>query len=583
MADKSALLTWKKIQSVPNGDDIAEALRCEVRDPLWFLARQWQLGEFKAEDAGMAAYAHLVGQSTPLQRYTPAGQSPQPLPTTAPLNSTVERIAPAFDLNWRIETGHIWRRMLQQSGKAATWDIFRQNPLLHFKSVTPAFEPEKAEMLATSHKPYTQMMAACANGRAIDGERLFNLIENKKASDFLNTPDPVVDDLGKKWVIRVREQLGVQSNCWDPERLEYRFESAAALPGGAAVCLNTPEYNGQALGWQDFVQSAGNPALQKDLDPTLAIEHRRTLIPSRVSFPGMPRARWWEIEDSTIDLSNVKAAKTDTGVLLLAEFCLLYSNDWLLIPLSVPVGHLVNIRNIKVTDVFGVQSVIGSALNTASPGQWGMFQMAEIATPKGWLYIPPTANSLQQSPAVEEVHFIRDEMANMVWAVEKTVPDGLGEGIDGQSTATRTEEWLRQLANAPVGMPPDTQQNEAALQYVLGTTVPPHWIPFIPFRPDATKVAEMVLRRAAMPRLIDGQTPTRIRPRTQILRNANYTVGTYDIQEEEIPVMGLTVRSVWRRARWFGGRTFTWLAREKTLGRHLESSGLRFDQIADKT
>ena len=583
MADKSALLTWKKIQSEPNGDDIAEALRCEVRDPLWFLARQWQLGEFKADDAGMAAYASLTGQSTPLQRFAPVGFPMQPLSVATPLNTALERLKPAFDLNWRIETGRSWRRMLLQAGKSAAWESFRQNPYLQFKPIAPAFEPENAEMLAASHEPYTQMLAACANGRAIDGERLFNLIENKKASDFLNKPDPVVDDLGKKWVIRVREQLGVQSNCWDPERLEYRFESAAALPGGKTVCLNTPEHNGQALGWQDFVQSAGNAALQKDLDSTLAMEHRRTLIPARVSFPGMPRARWWEMEDSTIDLSNVRAAKTDTGVLLLAEFCLLYSNDWLLIPFSVPVGHLVNVRNIKVTDVFGVQSVISNALNAQSSGKWELFQMTNKAEPDGWLYIPPTASSLQQSPALEEVHFIRDEMANMVWAVEKTVPDGLGDGMEGQNAALRTEEWLRQLASTPAQMPSATQQNEAALQYVLGTTVPPHWIPFIPFRPDATKVAEIVLRRAAMPRLINGQTPTRIRPRTQILRNANGTVGTYDIQEEEIPVMGLTVQSVWRRARWFGGQTFTWLAREKSLGRHLESSGLRFDQIVDKT
>ncbi|NUM80101.1 hypothetical protein HUU42_04790 [bacterium] len=226
--------------------------------------------------------------------------------------------------------------------------------------------------------------------------------------------------------------------------------------------------------------------------------------------------------------------------------------------------------------------MIESALNTTSPGQWELFQMSEKAMPDGWLYIPPTANALLQSPALEEVHFIRDEMANMVWAVEKIVPDGLGEGIDGQNAGANAEAWLRQLAGAPVDMPPDNQKNEAALQYVLGTTVPPNWIPFIPFRPDATKAAEMTLRRAAMPRLINGQTPTRIRPRTQILKNANHGAGTLDIQEEEIPVMGLTVRSVWRRARWFGGRTFTWLAREKTLGRHLESSGLRFDQITDK-
>lgn len=574
MADNSALLSWKKIQPDPNGEDIAEALRCEVRDPLWLLARQWQLGEFKAEDAGMAAYAHWVGQSTPLQRYVPPGQPPQPLSADLPLDATIERIVPAFDLNWRIEMGRAWRRMLQQSGKTAAWEVFRQHPQLQFKAITPAFEPENAEMLAAGHEPYAQLLAACAEGRAIDGKCLFELIESKKASDLLKTPDPVVDELGRKWVARVREKLGATTTCWDAERMEYRFESAAASVGGTAVCLNTQEHNGQNLGWPDFTQIAGGPALRKDLDPAPAMEHRHTLIPARVSFPGMPRARWWEMEDSTIDLSNVKAAKTDTGVLLLAEFCLLYSNDWLLIPLSLPVGHLVNVQNIKVTDVFGVQSVISSAFNATSPGQWELFQMTDKATSEGWLYIPSTASSRQQSPPLEEVHFIRDEMANMVWAVEKIVPDGLGGSMEGQNASLRTEERLRQLAGTPDEKPAAGQQNDAALQYKLGTSPPPHWIPFIPYRPNAAK-PDMVLRRAAMPRLIEGQAATRIRPRTQILRSQ----GIYDIQEEEIPVMGLTVRQVWRRARWFDGRTITWLAREKTLGRHTESSGLQFDQM----
>lgn len=146
--------------------------------------------------------------------------------------------------------------------------------------------------------------------------------------------------------------------------------------------------------------------------------------------------------------------------------------------------------------------------------------------------------------------------------------------MEGQNASLRTEERLRQLAGTPDEKPAAGQQNDAALQYKLGTSPPPHWIPFIPYRPNAAK-PDMVLRRAAMPRLIEGQAATRIRPRTQILRSQ----GIYDIQEEEIPVMGLTVRQVWRRARWFDGRTITWLAREKTLGRHTESSGLQFDQM----
>jgi hypothetical protein len=34
--------------------DLKHSLAAQVRDPLWFLARQWQLGEFRGEDAALA-------------------------------------------------------------------------------------------------------------------------------------------------------------------------------------------------------------------------------------------------------------------------------------------------------------------------------------------------------------------------------------------------------------------------------------------------------------------------------------------------------------------------------------------------
>ena len=43
---------WNRLEGRPRTTDFARALRAEVRDPLWLLARQWQLGEFRATDGG---------------------------------------------------------------------------------------------------------------------------------------------------------------------------------------------------------------------------------------------------------------------------------------------------------------------------------------------------------------------------------------------------------------------------------------------------------------------------------------------------------------------------------------------------
>lgn len=47
--------------------------------------------------------------------------------------------------------------------------------------------------------------------------------------------------------------------------------------------------------------------------------------------------------------------------LLLAEFGLVYGNDWTVIPYNVEVGTLAEIKGIIITDVFGVQTFIRAA------------------------------------------------------------------------------------------------------------------------------------------------------------------------------------------------------------------------------
>ena len=43
--------------------DWADATRATVHDPLWFLARQWQLGEFQGENASTPVRADVVTRS----------------------------------------------------------------------------------------------------------------------------------------------------------------------------------------------------------------------------------------------------------------------------------------------------------------------------------------------------------------------------------------------------------------------------------------------------------------------------------------------------------------------------------------
>ena len=43
---------WNRLEGRPRKDDFDRALKAEIRDPLWMLTKQWQMGEFLGDDAG---------------------------------------------------------------------------------------------------------------------------------------------------------------------------------------------------------------------------------------------------------------------------------------------------------------------------------------------------------------------------------------------------------------------------------------------------------------------------------------------------------------------------------------------------
>ena len=40
-------MTWNRLEARPRTNSLDRALRAEVRDPLWMLTKQWQMGEFR--------------------------------------------------------------------------------------------------------------------------------------------------------------------------------------------------------------------------------------------------------------------------------------------------------------------------------------------------------------------------------------------------------------------------------------------------------------------------------------------------------------------------------------------------------
>jgi hypothetical protein len=234
---------------------------------------------------------------------------------------------------------------------------------------------------------------------------------------------------------------------------------------------------------------------------------------------------------------------------------LLYSNDWCVLPLELPVGSFTRVQGLLVTDVFGDQTFVQAADRGEDSDwqRWSMFRLNGDSSAQMGLLLPPALTARIRADSLEEVHFLRDEMANLIWGVESRVMSKLGEPL-----------------NPEIGYNTPTSPPSAAnARYVLGTSVPPNWRPFLPAHlPGSDR--SIRLQRARLP-----DQPT------QVLGQILNQPAPYFVAEEEIPRSGRIVDRAYQRARWSDGSTFLWLGRSSLIGRGEGLSGLVFDQIEE--
>ena len=589
---------YNRLESRPRTDNFNRALRAEIRDALWMMCKQWQMGEFLGDDAGtpVSAKVHIKGQQ--IAKYKPNGNDTEAFDLETPLEGTVERRPIPFQagglqlaLDLRLQMGRRWLKMIP-AGAAN-----------EFKNSYPIVAPDPPatdEPLICAHVEAWQQFKAVA-GRMMDGAKLyFHLKENSAnlASDGVAGLTPsqktAADNAGPLFV-EWFEKLYLmpdkaKGDAWLPERLEYQFACGVPDGEGGEKVLTAEEYYQERIDWFSFdwdrsQQTLGDAAGAASDLPLEKKYVTQSFIPAPVRFNGMPDTRWWAFEDGKTNFGDIKPSTTDLAKLLLMEFGLVYANDWFLLPYTVPIGSALNIQGLAVTNTFGERFWIEPAGRGSDEAwqRWTMFALNIKGTADEpadlTLLVLPTVPKIQESSPLEEVAFIRDEMANMVWGIETVVPMAHGWSREGNIAAAELDAYLRAALPPPAPFEP-----KASFRYNIMTTVPENWIPFVPEHvPNNNR--QIQLRRAATPRYPFDLTPDfkRVRPRTTLLREGLDANKPYYIHEEEVPRAGMRVAELYQRTRWKNGKVFIWLGINKNTGRGEGHSGLAFDQIVPVT
>ena len=185
-------------------------------------------------------------------------------------------------------------------------------------------------------------------------------------------------------------------------------------------------------------------------------------------------------------------------------------------------------------------------------------------------FLAPALAEIAESDPVEEVAFFRDEMANLVWGIERRYQGAAGRG--------RRPLRRAPAAPAPAAQHVETDFGDAQLVYRLATDVPDHWFPFVPVRPEGAPALDGVIAAGAPPAGA-GAWPTASLEVPEPLGRVLTAADPLRLEEEEVPrsgtdvVRNLPAGPLDRRAH------LLWSGRHRLVGAGEGSSGLKFDAV----
>jgi hypothetical protein len=587
--------TWTRLEPNPRVAAMEETLKARVYDPLWMLARQWQLGEFQGEDNGSPVTVSLQGEASQLTRFAAGPLANTPVQgerfdaVNIPLEVLVERerVRPRPNaierLQFAAEAGQHFLRMLARESFGTLY-----HAAFVAKFPLPKPSSDQTSVAGSRDVKFLTIMS----GRVPDGAAVASALRQSGALNSIVRPEhqsaaQTVADAFLRWYDELfNEPTSVNDDrAWLANRMEYAFAVAAPTSGpsfttatgaGGETLLVAREYSIGHLDWLDFdlgpgtsLGAASDRSVGRNPAPI-----EQTVIPSPVTFRGMPAPRWWEFEDAAVDFGAVEPDPQDLARMLMLEFAISYGNDWFVVPLDLPVGSICRVTSVIVTDTFGVRTMIPSIGASTHPAAatWRMFAHSidrgagssfdsAVRTPDHFFLAPTLMRTVEGKP-LEEVLFLRDEMANLAWGIEGIVEGPSGRAFDRRQVYAERRPSVSAPANARAD----------ALVWRLASDVPDYWIPLIPVQIDKTSGA-IAFRRGATLRP-DGSLNTQSAQSRVLMPDPQ---NKLDLFEEEIPREGARVTRAFQYTRWFNGAPLLWIGRRKLPGRGEGSSGLKFD------
>lgn len=568
--------SWWRLESRARiKDDFDEGLQARTADPLWYITRQWQLGEIQAEDAATICNVKLEYETEQVTHFALGKTgSYNKIPQQLPLEVLVEQEPVDWTWRMRIRAGQQFERYIRETLDPSEHDI--ENIIHGLYLQYPIAINDLEKNIDQASKRLVTMLA----NKAIHGQKLW---QNR-----YTLPAELSEARGKleKWYNTLYSRPSNNGNqAWQPKTLDYHFK----VKTNQLTELASEHYRNGDLEWytsNHITQS--DPSLEEDRTQVLD-----NLMPNRVTFGGGPDPRWWNMEDSKVNLADLDTAKSDLIKTMFINFALIHGDDWFVVPLNLPIGSLTEVKTVTTTDVFGLEmEILNARFNDEDPlKRWDVFSLAQndnlqLNADKDYLYIPYSSGFREESEALEEINFLRDEQANFVFGIEKTMLNAWGKPVSVFEYYVEQSRLHELRQNAATELGNGTNGTETAetenpqLYYKLATKVPKNWIPYIAEKIDMHgNLSQIFLKQARLPDVTESFTDSPFpipKPLSKILKES------MELNEEAVPRAGLKVKINAQRLRWIDGKTYVWIGRKVIHANRERASGLEFDVIPFK-
>ena len=560
--------------------NLTEALRFRIHDPLWMLTRQWQLGEFRGNDAGTAMSVRCHVASTPISQYglgKDAKQTVSGLSNVTPIEPVVEQINRTITPLVRVESAAYYCKLIsglpQKVYDATVEQLKKSYPLQNLTDTgRGSLEHDEIRSFTDSRNTRLQRFARAFSTKAFDGYALYQALSKSLPSragtslskSELEVLEKARDSYLKGFDTRYLPKSHGAASAWNQPELGYDF-----VADNAVAKYKAEDYVGGRVSWYSFdvdsMKDSASELQSKGYQRKNMVRETISSLPVLASYPGAPNKRLWQFENRDVFMGNSREMQAKGNVAFM-QFAKMYGNDWILCPLKTEIGKYVEVESIEIYDTFGIRSDIVKRAGMKDVGpktfgqRWQMFTNTPVRVKDydglqdtarnhyaNGLMFPPALVKTLEGESLEEVSLLRDEMANMVWGVETRIEDGCGSSLDAKQLAVDVGQYLEDEYDKKVA---ETREKVSAMsvtnvqvddktvtevesgyksdyKYSLMNSVPLNWIPFVPQHLD-TKAErakyegfqggrETILRRGKMPYYFDGAYRP-VRPLSSILK-----------------------------------------------------------------